>query len=123
MVGCYLTPCKPSTLESVVTEISPSPRGADILVVSNLNKYLEFPDRNKRDKAITSEMATEGLKDMTEHLLTCKLLWTRDSRMWTMLCLGQEVRSQTDCIIGTDLSMFQNMAVRKPGTTQSITWS
>ena len=103
-----------STLESVVVAIGHWPRGMDILVSRNLNTELESLDVNEHDKAITAATTMEGLADTVEHLIPQKHMWTRDVRIWSMLRCGQDVRSRTDCILGTDRRMFQNVAIQEP---------
>ena len=80
MVGCYLSLHNASTLESVVTYIGHSPRGAEILVARNFNIDLEFPDGNKNNKAIAAAVETEGLEYMTHNFLPHNLPWMLDGR-------------------------------------------
>ena len=51
---------------------------------------------------------------MTYHFLTQKIPWTQEDRTWRMLHRGQEVRYQKYYILGMDLCLFQNVAVRYP---------
>ena len=54
LVGCYLAPRYASTLESVVAAIGQRPRGTDLLVVGDFNKYLELPDGHELKKVIST---------------------------------------------------------------------
>ena len=78
--SCYLVPHDTSTLERVIAEISHRPRGANLFITGNFSTYLELPDGNKLYKEIAAAMAMEGLKDMTDRFLPCKLPWTQDGR-------------------------------------------
>ena len=86
----------------------------DLLVAGYFNTGLEYPDRNKCDKAIASAMEMELVEDMVEHLLPSKFMWTLNGHMCSMLCCDQEVRYHTYYILGTDCSLFQNVAARDP---------
>ena len=59
-------------------------------------------------------MATEVPEDMMEHFLLFKLLWKRYGRTCIILHCGQEVRSRTDYILGTDCCLFQNVSTQDP---------
>ena len=49
---------------------------------------------------------------MTAHFLPRKRRWGRERRTWAMVRGGKAVRSRTDYILGTDRSLFRNVAVR-----------
>ena len=51
---------------------------------------------------------------MAAHFLPRKRKWGRERRTWAMVRGGKSVRSQTDYILGTDRSLFRNVAVRDP---------
>ena len=55
-----------------------------------------------------------GLEDMAAHFLPRKRKWGRERRTWAMVRGGKAVRSRTDYILGTDRSLFRNVAVRDP---------
>ena len=109
MVGLYLAPRDASTLDSFITTIIHRPRGAELLVTRYFNTELESPDRNESDEEIAAEMVTDGLEDMTEHLLPPKLPWKWNGRACSMLYCGQEARSRTDCILGKEQHLLQNV--------------
>ena len=48
---------------------------------------------------------------MSGQFLPWKNLWLKDGRTWAMRRGGQEVRSRTDYILGTDSCLFQNVVV------------
>ena len=108
---CYLAPDDTLTTESVVAKLKERPRGAEILVAGDFNVNLSEPEGDRRGEDIAAAMATEGLEDMSEHLLPRRRSWCRDRRTWSMI---REVRSQTDYILGTDLCLFGNVSVRDP---------
>ena len=112
MLGCYLPPHSASALESITAEIGHMPRGAEILIDGDFNTNLESPDGNKSNKVITESM--EELEDTTKHFLPYKLPLMQDGRMSSMLRHGQEVRYQTDYILGTERCLFHNVDVRDP---------
>ena len=51
---------------------------------------------------------------MAAHFLPRKRRWGRERRTWAMVGGGGAVRSRTDYILGTDRSLFRNVAVRDP---------
>ena len=114
IMGCYLAPDNTSTIESVVTALKARPRGAELLVVGDFNvKLLELED-DQRGEEIAAALAAEGLKDMLAHFLPRRRSWCRDRTTWSMIPAGREVRSRTDCILGTDHHLFWNVSVRDP---------
>ena len=66
---------------------------------------------NKRKKAIAAAMLMDGLEDITYHFLPCKLPRNRYYQTCSMLRCVQEVRYQTDYILGKDHCLIQNMAI------------
>ena len=69
-------------------------------------------DRYKLIFVIT--LATEVLEDVSYHFLPCRRLLCRDSRKWSMVRVGREVRSRTDYILVTDRRLFWNVYVWYP---------
>ena len=63
-----------------------------------------------------------GLEDMAAHFLPRKRRWGRERRTWAMVRGGKAVRSRMDYILGTDRSLFRNVAVRDPATIWITTW-
>ena len=51
---------------------------------------------------------------MTAHFLPRKRLWGRERRTWSMVRDGKVIRSRTDYLLGTDRSLFRNVAIRDP---------
>ena len=51
---------------------------------------------------------------MAAHFLPRKRKWGRERRTWAMVRGGKAVRSRTDYILGTDPSLFRNVAVQDP---------
>ena len=49
---------------------------------------------------------------MSGHFLPRHKPWLKDDRTWSMLQGGQELRSQTNYILGTDSCLFQNAEFR-----------
>ena len=51
---------------------------------------------------------------MARHFFPREKRWCRDRQTWGMLRKGQEVRSRTDYILGTDRRLFSNVTVQEP---------
>ena len=69
IVGCYLTPDNTSTIERVVKALRDRPKGAELLVVGDLNANLAAPEGDRRAEDIAATIATEFLEDMVQHFL------------------------------------------------------
>ena len=48
---------------------------------------------------------------MTAHFFPRKQLWGMERRTWSMVREGRVIRSQTEYLLGTDISNFRNVAV------------
>ena len=114
IVGCYFAPDDTSTIEMVVKALRSRPKGAELLVVGDLNANLAVPEGDRRAEEILETIATEGLEDMAQHFLPWERRWCRDRRTWRMLWNGREVQSWTDYILGTDRRIFRNVVVWDP---------
>ena len=112
IVGCYLAPDNASTIEDVVAAIGKRPRGDMLVVVGDLNTDLAAPEVRKWDEGISAALAEEGLEDTSGHFLPRHNTWLKDGHTWAMHLGGQEVRSRTNYILGTDSCLFQNITVR-----------
>ena len=51
---------------------------------------------------------------MTAHFLPRKRQLGRERRTWSMVRIGKVIRSRTDYLLGTDCSLFRNVAVQDP---------
>ena len=90
MVRCYLDQTNTTTIKSVIAVTTHYPSGAKLLVASDLNVYLEVPEGNGRNEAIMAALAMEGLKDISDHLLTRQTNhWAQYRRVWIMVWFGQ----------------------------------
>ena len=69
---------------------------------------------DERGTAIAAAITEAGLEDLTAHFLPMKRKWGRERRTWSMVRGGKAMRSQTDYILGTDRSLFRNVAVLDP---------
>ena len=67
-----------------------------------------------RGAEIAASITEAGLEDMAAHFLLRKRKWGRERRTWSMVRGGKALRSRTDYILGTDRSLFRNVAVRDP---------
>ena len=114
IVGLYIAPKDMTTMERVVKAIRRKPQGAELLVAGDYNVDIAAPKGDRRVEDIATELATSGLEDMARHFLPREKRWCRDRRTWVMLRKGQEVRSRTDYILGTDRRLFRNVTVRDP---------
>ena len=61
IVGCYLALDDTSTIERVVEALRESPKGAELMVVGDLNINLAAPEGDRREEDIAVTFATEGL--------------------------------------------------------------
>ena len=110
-IGCYLAPDDARTIERVVTALGEQPRGTALIVAGDLNTDLGDMACDGRGMEIAAEITEAGLEDMTEHFLPRKMRWGRERRTWAMVRWGKAIRSRTDYILGTDRSLFRNVAV------------
>ena len=69
---------------------------------------------NGRGTEIAAAITEAGLEDMTAHFLPRKRKLGRERRTWSMVREGKVIRSWTDYLLGTDRSLFRNVAVRDP---------
>ena len=111
IVGEYIAPKDTATMDRIVEAIRRNPRGVELLVAGDFNVDIAAPEGDRRAEDITTELATEGLEDMARHFLPQEKRWCRDRRTWGMLRKGQEVRSWTDYVLGTDRRLFRNVTV------------
>ena len=80
IVGFYLATDDTSTIERVVEALGSRPKGAEMLVVGDLNANLAAPEVDRRAEDIVLTIATEGLEDMARHFLPRERRWCRDWR-------------------------------------------
>ena len=67
-----------------------------------------------RGTEIAAALTEAGVEDMTAHFLPRKRRWGRERRTWSMVREGKVIRSRTDYLLGTDRSLFRNVAVQDP---------
>ena len=84
------------TIESVIAALKELPQGTELLVAGDFNVKLSEPEGNRRGEDITVALVTEGLEDMSAHVLLLQRSWCSDGTTWSMIRVGREVRSQTD---------------------------
>ena len=60
---------------------------------------------------IASELVSDSLEDMSDHLLPRRKHWSRHGCTWSMRRGNKVVRSQTDFLLGMDLRLNQNISV------------
>ena len=113
-MGCYLAPGDGATIRDVETEMAEKLRGAVFIVVGDLNVDLGNAGRRGRYEDIMAAMATAVLEDLAGNFLLRRWTWCWDWRMWATRRQRRVVRSRTNCILGSDRPIFQNMAVRDP---------
>ena len=113
IIGCYLAP-DAQTRERVVTALGDQPRGTALVKAGDLNTDMGTIDCDGRGAEIAAAITEAGLEDMAAHFLPRKRKWGRERRTWAMVRGGEAVRSRTDYILGTDRSLFRNVAVREP---------
>ena len=114
IIGCYLAPDNARTIERVVTALGDQLQGTALTVVGDLKTDLRDMACNGRGLEIAAAITEAGLEDITAHFLPRKRKWGRERRTWAMVRGGKAIRYRTDYILGTDLSLFRNVAVRDP---------
>ena len=114
IVGVYLAPDNTTTMERVSKAIRSKTRGAELLVAGDFNVDLAAPEGDQRAEYIATALATEVLEDLARHFLSRETRWCRDRRTGGMIIKGREVRSRTEYILGMDLRLLRNVAVRDP---------
>ena len=67
-----------------------------------------------RGTEIAAALTEARVEDMTAHFLPRKRRWGRECRTLSMVREGKVIRSRTDYLLGTDCSLFRNVAVRDP---------
>ena len=67
-----------------------------------------------RGTEIVAALTEAGVEDITVHFLPRKILWGRERWTWIMVREGKVIRSRTDYLLGTDRSLFRNVAVQDP---------
>ena len=87
------------------------PRGTALLVAGDFNTNLGDTTSNGRGAEIVASLTEAGVEDMTAHFLPRKQPWGRERRIWSMVREGRVIRSRTDYLLGTDRSLFRNVAV------------
>ena len=80
----------------------------------DFNSDLGETESDGRGTEIAAALPEAGVEDMTAHFLPRKRLWKRERRTWSMVREGRVIRSRTDYLLGTERSLFRNMAVRDP---------
>ena len=65
IVGCYLAPNNTWTIERVVKALRNQPKGAELLVASDMNTNLAAPEGDRREEDIATRIATEDREDKT----------------------------------------------------------
>ena len=83
-------------------------------MAGDLNTDLGDMACDRRGTEIAAAITEAGLEDITAHFLPRKRRWGRKRRTWAMVRGGKAIRSRTDYILGTDRSLFRNVAVRDP---------
>ena len=96
------------------TDMEEQPRGAELIVAGDLNTDLEKMGVWERNKEIAEEVTTAGLEDLLVHLRPRQRARNRYRITWMMVRQGREVRYWTDCTVGSNCRIFQNVAVRDP---------
>ena len=90
-------------------------RVAELIVVGGFNTDLERTGGQGQDKEIMAVVETADLEYFLGHFLPRCHTWCKDRTTWVMVGQGREVRSRTDCIMGSDCRVFWKVAVQDPG--------
>ena len=114
IIGCYIAPDDARTIEGVVTALRDQPRGTALIVARDFNTDLREMASDGRGTEITAALTEAGLEDMTAQFLPRKRRLGRERRTWSMVREGKVIRSRMDNLLGTDRSLFRNVAARDP---------
>ena len=114
IIGCYIAPDDARRIDQVVTALGDQPRGTALVVAGDFNIDLGETASDGRGTEIAAALTEAGVEDMTAHFLPRKRQWGRERRTWSMVREGKVIRSRTDYLLGTDRSLFRNVAVRDP---------
>ena len=114
IIGCYIAPDDARTIERVVTALGDKPRGPALIVAGGFNTDLVDMASYGRGTEIAAALTEAGLEDITAHFLLRKRQWGKERRTWSMVREGKVIRSRTDYLLGTDRSLFRNVAVQDP---------
>ena len=87
------------------------PRGTILVVAGDFNTDLGETEIDGRGTEIVAALTEAGVEDMTAHFLPRKRRWGRERRTWSMVRERKVIRSRTDYLLGTDRSLFRNVAV------------
>ena len=112
VVGCYIYPSDASIIEDVAAAIRSQPYGDELLVAGDINANLEYPEGTLWLEALVDKLTASCLIDMCLHFLPQCNPWLKYRCTWRIQRYGQEVRSWTEYIIGTDCRLFQDVDVR-----------
>ena len=64
------------------------------------------------DKVLLVALESSGLEDMVTQFIPLHYCqWYKDERMWIMVKLRQEVKSQADYLLGTEQRCFPNVTI------------
>ena len=83
-------------------------------MAGDFNTDLGDTTSDGRGTEIAAALTEAGVEEMMAHFLPRKRLWGSERRTWSMVREGRVIRSRTDYLLGTDISLFRNMAVRDP---------
>ena len=114
IIVCYLAPDDARKIERVVTALGDQPRGTALLVAGDFNMDLGDTANNGRGAEIAAALTEAGVEDMMAHFLPRKQPWGRERQTWSIVREGRVIRSCTDYLLGTDRSLFRNVAFRDP---------
>ena len=102
------------TIESVILALKECPWGLKLLVSGYLNTNLYQPEVDWREEEIAVSLTAAGLEDTSAHFFLRRHPVFEYRRKWRMVCLGMEVWSRTEYILGTYRCIFRNAAVWDP---------
>ena len=75
---------------------------------------LNQPWGNCAERGYSSRAGGNGPSRYVGKFLLHRKALAWDVRTWNMVHLGKEMRSRTDCLLGTDLRIFRNVSFRDP---------
>ena len=82
-----------------------------LIVAGDFNTDLGGMENNGRGIEIAAALTEAGVEDMTAHLLPKKRRWGMERWTYSMVREGKAIRSRTGYLLGTDRSLFRNVAV------------
>ena len=114
IIRCYFAPDDILMTESVVAVLTDLPRGSKLLTAGGFNVDLVHTESAGQDEETVSDLAADTLEAMLAQFIPRRRSWCWDRRMCSIVCMGREVRSWEEYIMGIYRRLLRNMSIRDP---------